>query len=709
MAVIDIPLELIDDNPYNPRTHYPQAKIREMAQSLREVGLRQVPEGRHVDGRAQLAYGHMRLRGFLYNQKHDPYPANEKWKRMPIDTKEISDQDMFNYAWEENVRRTDITPIELARCIQAFSEMFPEVLDEDIGQKHSMSAQNVSNMKRVLRLPQKFLDKIDEGVISFSQGRELLTLEGLDNAENLMNEAINGLKIGNRQWGEANTLDGLQKSIYSIIRNHFPPLEKEFAGYSYDLLFDTRAAGCLECRKMVRTHPTKSQAAHFCSDEQCWQAKQTEHREQAAAAAKAKMQAEVINRAAQVIAQEEKAPPPVPVMIDENTILVDQETFEKVEASYSADRISEGTAVRKPVESEGKLYLATGSGMGKVEAYQLVPRAEYTGEVRTYRVPAGREYEKYYESLRNDPSGFYHSMLVKRGKEDYVLVGPKVTFVTKVDEGDFSHEKLPGQMAAADETDRWMEKMASNLEHPVAELTPTEIPEDVLQKAKEAAGTRAEILDLNDICTGERHWRQVKSGYVILSDELRLLDDPEECLERCTHGFHYAFDSKAREQKEIYICSDSKCLAQKKGALTRKRNATGLARKNAERKAIQEAIAGADNRPRGIMMLVLYTQLRGDHISKYGYYHGAKAPDKWLWDKVSAGTKEEERNIELLMKKLDKLDETELRKILVEMMFHYLVDHGDTGSYEIKTALPLRWLGVEIELPEETIVMENER
>lgn len=39
----EFPLSLLDDNPYNPRKHYPQAKVKEMAESLREVGLRQVP------------------------------------------------------------------------------------------------------------------------------------------------------------------------------------------------------------------------------------------------------------------------------------------------------------------------------------------------------------------------------------------------------------------------------------------------------------------------------------------------------------------------------------------------------------------------------------------------------------------------------------------------------------------------------------------
>ncbi len=52
MAIRDVPLDTIDDNPYNPRKHYAPAKVKEMADSLREVGMRQGVEGRQVDGRA---------------------------------------------------------------------------------------------------------------------------------------------------------------------------------------------------------------------------------------------------------------------------------------------------------------------------------------------------------------------------------------------------------------------------------------------------------------------------------------------------------------------------------------------------------------------------------------------------------------------------------------------------------------------------------
>ncbi len=125
MSVIDVVLEVIDDNPYNPRKHYPQAKVKEMAQSLREVGLRQVPEGRHVDGRCQLAYGHMRKRGYLYNQRQDP--ENWLWEKISAGTPAIARnrEDLFK-------RIDKLTDEELARLVVEF--MFYYLTDKgDIG------------------------------------------------------------------------------------------------------------------------------------------------------------------------------------------------------------------------------------------------------------------------------------------------------------------------------------------------------------------------------------------------------------------------------------------------------------------------------------------------------------------------------------------------------------------------------------------------
>jgi len=743
--VIDVVLEVIDDNPYNPRKHYPQAKIKEMAQSLLENGLRQVPEGREVGGRVQLAYGHMRLRGFAYNQKHERCVG---WGTMPVDVKTLSNQEMFSFAIEENIRRTDITPLELARCIEAFNLAFPDVLDEDIARKHCMTAANVSNMKRVLRLPEKFLEKIDEGIITFTQGRELLTLEGLPNAEDLMSSALAGINTtGNKRYSEPNTVEGLQHSIHSAIKDKFPPIDKEWEGYYRKLLFNTREAGCLKCDKCIITHPTKSQAAHYCTDEVCWEKKTEDHKAKAAAAAKAKMEAEVLKRAAVNISQE-KSEPAVPKFTLEKRgtswialdgqgriIAIDYDkkaAEDKAKASFNA--------VPTKVNPTSEEYLLNHTYRIihiKVENIPDVTAQDLTTAIKAVGVrPENVESVKVWKSSGNIGTGGSVSAGWSKCTEPLEALAP-LAEVERLEPELAEAEKILEDRA--DEMDQRLEEARerANLERPVGELPcetcgneptcgregfrvsgdgddryicdewiprePAEIteaveepPADVMEQARAAAGTRAEVLDLNDIRTG---YNEMKTGYALLSYEVKHIDDPKECLERCTHGFHYAFDSKYPGEKEIFVCSDPKCLSQKKGDHTRKVNAEGQARKNAERKAIQEAIQGAGNRPRGLMLLVIYAQIKGSHVSNY-YYGGSKAPEKWLWDKLSAGTKEGDRNINAMMKRLDKLDEDELRQLLVGMMFYYLADHGDTGSYEIKTALPLKWLGVDIQMEE---------
>ncbi|OGN90737.1 MAG: hypothetical protein A2Z70_01275 [Chloroflexi bacterium RBG_13_48_17] len=127
---------------------------------------------------------------------------------------------------------------------------------------------------------------------------------------------------------------------------------------------------------------------------------------------------------------------------EENIIYVDRETLEELGASNSCEAICEGTSVRPTVTVNDELYLATGAlssgsdGMIEVQAYKVAsispdgecPNGYPDVKLRTYQIPYGREYEEYYESLRNDPMGFYHGMVVKKARGKWVLIGPEITF-----------------------------------------------------------------------------------------------------------------------------------------------------------------------------------------------------------------------------------------------------------------------------------------
>ena len=120
-----------------------------------------------------------------------------------------------------------------------------------------------------------------------------------------------------------------------------------------------------------------------------------------------------------------------------------------ISASYSADRICEGKPIRKPFQWQGNLWVCiSSSGRGltitrehEFHAYRLILRRLFPGEAISYEsrcaaVDSGA-------TAREHPMGLYHGILVKHGKDQFVLCGPETTFI--VDE---SQLDLEGQTSA---------------------------------------------------------------------------------------------------------------------------------------------------------------------------------------------------------------------------------------------------------------------
>ena len=315
MAIEQIELIEIQDNPFQSRLVYHRNDVEDLAASIKVNGLLQVPLARRKDGKVELGFGHLRKRAFIKLAKED-----KKWSKMPLDIRELTDEQMALFALEENLKRSNITPIEVARAVDKYLEAFTDKTEVDLGKLLNMTQGNISNMRRVLRLPAEVLEKIDEGRISFTMGRELLIFEGLNvgkvnewsqqekksidipvDAEYLMSEAIDKIETpgGKRQYdGFPATVDGMQKSIHSVACKHLRTLDRthDGSGYSYRhaILFDAETAGCSKCDKVIKTHPTKNGTARWCTDIACWVKHDEEHKMEAAKAAREKMQADIL-------------------------------------------------------------------------------------------------------------------------------------------------------------------------------------------------------------------------------------------------------------------------------------------------------------------------------------------------------------------------------------------------------------------------------
>lgn len=784
MGIIQVDPEKVKDNSYQPRKGYSQKKIDEIASSIEQNGLLETPLGRQRDGDVELAFGHIRKRAFIKLKKKSP----KKWPTMPVEVREISDREMVIFALEENLKRIDITPIDLARSVTKYFEVFTSATETELADKLSMTQGNISNMRRVMRLPDEILQKIDEGRIIFTMARELLIFEGLSapgkesrwsrkagkyidipkDSKWLMLEAIKDIATPStegRYGAYPATVVGMQKAIHDTVRVNFKPLGtgSDYGMYrSEEVLFDVEKAGCKTCASSIKTHPTKSQVCSWCTKPECWEEKQEAHKEKSAAEAKKKMEADILSRAA--IAEAERqakagkelaAEKPTKIYVD-NKFLT-----EYVEPSYSGGTISErGSIVKKPFNYEGKQYIATSNWPVGDElewnCYQLMPKDDFKGETRTYSVPKGRNYEEYYESLRKDPNGFYHGMLVKRGKSDCVLVGPEISFIAKT----ISQEMVPSEdiidSIPEEEREAARERIKQLSDDPreypcrtclnagrcagtgvyaVSGVGPTEVlacddymgkqdakkvrerailkvPPEIMELTKEKAGSRAEVLDINELRVG--YYGALKQGYVLLDNELNKMDNPKECLETCTKGFHYAFDSKPRsswmaekENKVSHVCTDPKCVSKKKAAYTRTLNAHGQAKKKAEVAAIKQVVSSTTKLDHARMKVIIDGLLHIERLSSYLENQEAN----WFAGKLKIDTKglvsggyghmDAQKMRVRIFEKLDTLAAEELAKLIIEFSFARLMFAGDIKEYKILTTEALSWLGIGINIEKE--------
>lgn len=620
MAIEIVELQLIEDNPYQSRQTYHKQDIADLAASIKQHGLLEFPVARRTNDRVELAFGHLRKKAFLKLAKEDP----ESYGTMPLQVRDLTNDEMAVFALEENLKRRDITPIEVARAVDKYLVGFTDKTEADLAGQLNMTQANISNMRRVLRLPEQVLEKIDLGRINFTMGRELLIFQGLADEKGLMLEAIRDLRTEGKAYGEPNTVEGMQKAMHSVANVHLAALDKGYTYYN-EPLFDTREAGCLQCEQMIRTHPTKSQTAHWCTNKECWDRKQQEHKDKVAAEARAKMTEDVLHKVAEV------------------------ETKRKESENISQEII----------EAE-----APPKGVVTPEEIQVYEEAIVEEDEERARVESVKQLGPKYPC---------HGCLnVKRCDRTTVYAGDDGTL--------HCDQRVTKETAGA-----------------VKEKATVEIPEELRSLIEEKAGTRAQVLDLNELYLS-RWQRELKQGYALLSDVLEHIAEPDECLERCTQGFHYGFDSQRSTGQVLYICTNPKCLARKKSAFTRAKNAQGQAKKKAEVAAIRKAITETNGILDGArMQLIVLAQLEGYHTDKY-LYGGRKAPLDWFWDKINPQVKD--RSQHKLLQAIDKLSRDDLAKMIVEFMLESLTYKGNLEDYEIRTTKPLKWMGIELNIEE---------
>ena len=167
----ELPVEQIAPNPRQPRRHFDEESLQALAASLGERGVLQPVLVRPSPaGGYELVAGERRWRAARI----------AGLKRVPAIVREREDAEALEAALVENMAREDLNPIEEARACAALVEELG-LTREDVGRRVGRSRVAVSNLVRLLDLPDEAIELVQAGALSEGHGRAVLLAE--DHAE----------------------------------------------------------------------------------------------------------------------------------------------------------------------------------------------------------------------------------------------------------------------------------------------------------------------------------------------------------------------------------------------------------------------------------------------------------------------------------------------------------------------------------------------
>jgi ParB family chromosome partitioning protein len=163
----EIPIEEIDRNPFQTRTHVNEVELAELAASITANGVVQPILVRPLaSGRFQLIAGERRWRASQLAGK----------KTIPAILRQVSDEQALEITIVENLQRADLNPVEQARAFERLSREF-HMTQEQIATRTGKDRVSVSNFMRLLSMPESVQKLVESEALTFGHAKVLLGLK----------------------------------------------------------------------------------------------------------------------------------------------------------------------------------------------------------------------------------------------------------------------------------------------------------------------------------------------------------------------------------------------------------------------------------------------------------------------------------------------------------------------------------------------------
>lgn len=165
--IVDLELSAIEMNPFQPRTSFNEESLRELASSIRELGVIQPITVRKAGfNKYQLVSGERRFRASKLIGM----------ETIPAYIRIANDQESLEMALVENIQRQDLDPIEIALSYQRLIEEI-QVTQEALSDRVGKNRSTIANYLRLLKLDPIIQTGMRDGFISMGHGRALINVE----------------------------------------------------------------------------------------------------------------------------------------------------------------------------------------------------------------------------------------------------------------------------------------------------------------------------------------------------------------------------------------------------------------------------------------------------------------------------------------------------------------------------------------------------
>ncbi|MCK5580389.1 MAG: ParB/RepB/Spo0J family partition protein [Candidatus Omnitrophica bacterium] len=215
-AITHIKTALIQKNTYQPRINYDEEKLIDLKASIKEKGVLQPLLVRETENGYEVVAGERRLRA----------ARSLGLEEVPVVVKQVSNQEALVIALIENIQREELNPMEEAKAFRRLMDEFA-LSQEEVAKSVGKDRSTVSNILRLLKLPDEIQSSVSSGVISMGHARALLGAEKLKEQKKIFKKIVKkGLSVRE-----------VEKLVRMALEGTSQKIKKREEKRSYDYIF----------------------------------------------------------------------------------------------------------------------------------------------------------------------------------------------------------------------------------------------------------------------------------------------------------------------------------------------------------------------------------------------------------------------------------------------------------------------------------------